>query len=48
VRKQPNHHAHPDHADDAVTTSFHLVDVTMFWAAECGGVKHNLRAHRTR
>jgi len=44
VRKLPNHHAHPDHADDAATTSFHLADVTMFWAAESGGVKRYLRA----
>ena len=44
MRKLPNHHAHPDHADDAATTSFHLADVTMFWAAESGGVKRYLRA----
>lgn len=44
MRKLPNHLAHHDRADDAATSSLHLADVTMFWAAESGGVKRYLRA----
>ena len=40
MRKLPTDH----HANDATSASLHLADVTMFWAAESGGVKRYLRA----
>ncbi len=44
MRKLPLPPHHPGHCDDASTASLHLADVTMFWAAESGGVKRYLRA----
>jgi len=44
VRKLPTDHDSPQRVDDAMTASLHLADVTMFWAAESGGVKRYLRA----
>lgn len=40
MRKLPIDHA----MNDAAEASLHLADVTMFWAAESGGVKRYLRA----
>lgn len=44
MRKLPTDHHRLHQDDDATRASLHLADVTMFWAAESGGVKRYLRA----
>ncbi|GCB02517.1 glycosyltransferase family 1 protein [Ralstonia sp. SET104] len=44
MRKLPTDHDPLRRDADASTAALHLADVTMFWAAESGGVKRYLRA----
>ncbi|MGV8488959.1 glycosyltransferase, partial [Pseudomonas aeruginosa] len=44
MRKLPTDDYPHRHDGDATAAGLHLADVTMFWAAESGGVKRYLRA----